>query len=174
MEPILETFNVRFPGDEKLIQSIIGAPWSELDKYTSNLWDKSIPGNLILLCMVDTILVMARAFYSQLGFDKVVISIAQPLSSAALQLACTWYILGRESRQKAVHSRIRSILSEQDWSPKDKSMASLQMQLIEAVELGLETAQDFIESVQTGVLSGAQKVATGAAGMAIGSLRDIL
>lgn len=176
MEPVLECFNVRFRGDDALIQSKIGNPWSDLDKYaaTPGLWDKAIPGGLILLCMVDTILVMARALSRQSILDKPLagLGVAQPLNSAAIELACTWYTLGR---QKAVHSRVISILSEQDWSPKDKSMASLQMKLIETVQFGLEIVEDFLEGIQTNVLGGAKKTVVavgtgvGTAGTGIGA-----
>lgn len=165
MEPILECFNVRFPGDDTLIQSKIGGPWAELDKYavTPGLWDKTIPATLILLCMVDTILVMARGLSRQSIFEKPLagLGLAQPLNSAAIELACTWYALGPNNRQKAVHARIKSILSEQDWSPKDKSMASLQMKVVETVEFGLENVEDFLENIQGAVVGGAKKVVAG-------------
>lgn len=172
MEPILECFNVRFPGDDALIQSKIGGPWADLDKYaaTPGLWDKKIPANLVLLCMVDTILVMARGLSRQSIFEKPLagLGLAQPLNSAAIELACTWYALGPNNRQKAVHSRIKSILSEQDWSPKDKSMASLQMKLIETVEFGLENVEDFLENIQGAVVGGAKKAVIGV-GSSIGA-----
>lgn len=165
MAPILETFNVRFPNDDTLIQSKIGAPWSDLDKYstTPGLWDKAIPGSLVLLCMVDTILVMARALSRQSIFERPLagLGLAGPLNTAAIELACAWYVFGPSSRQKAVHSRILSILSEQDWSPKDKSMASLQMKIVDTVEFGLDSVEDFLENIQGAVVDGTKKVVMG-------------
>lgn len=172
MEPVLECFNVRFSGDDTLIKSKIGGPWKDLDKYASTpgLWDKTIPASLILLCMVDTILVMARGLSRQSIFEKPLagLGLAQPLNSAAIELACAWYTLGPNSRQSAVHSRILSILSEQDWSPKDKSMASLQMKCIDTVEFGLESVEDFLENIQGAVVGGAKKAVLGV-GSTIGS-----
>lgn len=172
MEPVLETFNVRFPNDDTMIRSKIGSPWSDLDKYAAKpgLWDKKIPGSMILLCMVDTILVMARALSRQSIFEKPLagLGLAGPLNSAAIELACAWYVFGANSTQKAVHLRILSILSEQDWSPKDKSMASLQMRLVDTVEFGSESVGDFLENIQGAVVGGTKKVVVGV-GSSIGA-----
>ncbi|KAH8148110.1 uncharacterized protein LAJ45_07874 [Morchella importuna] len=160
MRPVLDSFNMRFPGDDALIQSLLSKSWRDLDSYPANLWDKNIPGDLILMCMLDTIIIMARAF-NHTQIRQPLGAIAQPLNTIALQLACTWYTLVTLNKQKAMHSRIKSMLSEKDWSPKDISMGSLQMKVIEAVEVGLESAETFLEDIGTGALDGVKKVVGG-------------
>lgn len=147
MEPILATFNMRFSGDDELIQSKLGREWNVLDKYKSSLLDPLIPGDMILICMVDTIIVLNYAISHQRisGRAKTADDIACSLCSADIDKACTWYT---ENKQSATHTRIRSLLSGEDWSPKDKSMSGLQMGLIETVEL--QSDDDVDKATATG------------------------
>lgn len=146
MEPVLATFNMRFSGDDELIQSRIGREWSGLDRYRSGLWDQMVPGDLILICMVDTIIVLTYAFSHQRvsGWARTASDVAWSLCSADIEQACAWYT---GTKQIATHTRIRSLLSAGDWSPKDKSMASLQMGLIETVELESDDAEKATGSI---------------------------
>lgn len=136
MEPVLATFNIRFSGDTALIKSKIGGPWAALDKYKTNLWDATLPGDLILICMLDTILVMTHSLCHQQIGGKVKLSTdhARPLCAADIEASCAWYTAPKHNVQIETHTRIRSLLAK-DWSPKDKSLAHMQMKVIETVEL---------------------------------------
>lgn len=136
MEPVLAAFNIRFPGDTALIQSKLGGPWSSLDKYKSSLWDATLPGDLILMCMLDTIIVMTHALCHQqiAGKEKSVTDHARPLCAADIETACAWYTAPKLNIQMETHTTIRSLLAK-DWSPEDKSLANLQMKVIQTVEL---------------------------------------
>lgn len=136
MEPVLATFNIRFSGDAALIQSKIGSPWASLDKYKSGLWDATLPGDLILICMLDTIMVMTHALsHQQIGGKlKLATDHARPLCAADIETACAWYTAPKHNVQVETHAKIRSLLAK-DFSPKDKCLANLQMKVIETVEL---------------------------------------
>lgn len=155
MEPVLATFNMRFSGDSALIQSKIGGSWGSLDKHKSGLWDVTLPGDLVLVCMLDTIIIMTHALSHQYisGKAKTSNDNSQPLSAADIENACAWYTAPKENRQIETHARIRSLLAR-DWSPKDKSVTNLQMKVIETVELQSDSA----ENVKTmGLIGGAIK-----------------
>lgn len=156
MEPILIAFNMRFSGDDALIHSRIGGPWSGLDKNESGLLDATVAADLVLMCMVDTIIVTIYALAHQQisGRAKAVTDDAQPLCSADIEQACAWYTAATDNRQTATHTKIKSLLSK-DWSPKEKSIANFQMQLIEVVEVESDNAQN--AKAYTGYIGGAVK-----------------
>jgi hypothetical protein len=146
MEPVLATFSMGFTGDAELIQSRIGASWQALDKYKSGLWDTSLPGDLILICMLDTVIVMTHAVSHQEG-AKSAKEEACALSSENVEKACAWYTKDSpESAQVALHKAVQELLAS-DGTPKDGSVANLQMKIIEAVELHSDVAEKAPEGV---------------------------
>lgn len=138
MEPVLESFNLRFAGDAELIQSLIGTPWNVIDRYTNGLCDDSLPADLILTCMLDTIFIMAYALSHQRRGGT-----AQPLSESDIKKACERYTRPNENRQAVAHAKIKELLAE-DGSPRDSSIANLQMKIIETVELQSGTTEDLL------------------------------
>lgn len=136
MEPILSTFNIRFEGDTDLIISEIGEAWKSLDNSDnshSRLCDPAVRGDLILLCTLDTILIMTRALTHNHGGDDT--TEEEPTVSALteddIKKASEWY---RGAKQTTTHTMVRDLLTV-DGKPKDKSIAALQMNIIETVEL---------------------------------------
>jgi hypothetical protein len=167
MEPILVSFNIRFTGDATLIQSLVGTPWDAIDQYMNGLWDDSLPADLILTCMLDTILIMAYALLHQRinGKLKSRKDNAQPLSASDIEKACEWYTTQKENRQAETHAKIKELLAE-NGSPKDSSIANLQMKIIETVELQSDTAgEDLLYSAvmkgTTAVMKGTTAVVQG-------------
>lgn len=136
MEPVLSTFNLRFADDTNKIKTKIGSAWSSLDQYKPSLWDKSIPGDLILMCALDTIIIMTHALTHQqiAGKGKTATDHARALTEADIDNACLWYTAPKQNIQTETHARIRTLLAP-DFSPIDKSLANLQMKVIETVEL---------------------------------------
>ncbi|CCX12339.1 Similar to hypothetical protein SNOG_14395 [Phaeosphaeria nodorum SN15]; acc. no. XP_001804583 [Pyronema omphalodes CBS 100304] len=144
LEPVMTTFSMGFSGDAELIKSRVGAPWAALDKHTAGLCDKSLPGDLILISMLDTIMVMTYAI-SHRENPKNWKGEALPLTAADVEKACTWYTTpakaGQETGQAALHRLVKELLAA-DGSPKDKSIANLQMKIIEVVELQAHNAEN--------------------------------
>lgn len=143
MVPVLESFNVRFAGDAALIKSLIGRPWDAIDQYMNGLWDDTLPADLILACMLDTVLIMAYALLHQEidGRLKSRRDNAQPLSASDIKNGCEWYTTPKENRQAVTHAKIKELLAE-DGSPKDSSIANFQMKIIETVELQSDAAKE--------------------------------
>lgn len=157
MQPILDIFNMKVPGGANLIQSRVGTPWKkDLDAFPMTLWDKKIPGDLILCCMVDTIIIMARSS---------ILARPRSLRSADIESACTWYI----PKQSAVHTRIRTLLTK-DWLPVDKSMAVLQLGAIETIEFGLSTGSTLLEDAKDVVIGAGLSAVRGAASRTVNTL----
>ncbi|KAF8453365.1 hypothetical protein BGX38DRAFT_1178324 [Terfezia claveryi] len=157
MEPVLATFSMGFSGDSELIKRHIGSSWVDLDKHTSGICDTSLPSYLLLICMLDTIIVMTHAVAHR---DKSK-NEALPVTHAEIEQACTWYAvahkLGQETIQKSLHKQVHELL-QPDGYPKDKSVAHLQMKTIAIVERFSEEA----EKGSTTILAAAAAAVSGA------------
>ena len=133
MEPVLATFSIGFSGDSELIKSRIGGPWVGLDKHTSGIRDTSLSSYLLLICMLDTIIVMT---YAMAHRDKLK-NEALLVTNAEVEKACTWYAVahktGQATIQKSLHKQVQELL-QPDGYPKEKSVAHLQMKTIAIVE----------------------------------------
>ncbi|TGZ80739.1 hypothetical protein EX30DRAFT_364382 [Ascodesmis nigricans] len=132
MEPILSTFNIRFKGDTDLIISEIGDAWKDLNNADNNLCHPTVDGKLILLCTLDTIMVMTRALThnSDSNETEEEKTTASALTEEDIKRASRWY---KGSKQKETHTRICELLTA-EGTPKDNSIATLQMKVIEIVE----------------------------------------
>lgn len=172
MEPVLVSFNVRFAGDAALIQSLIGTPWDAIDQYMNGLWDDSLPADLILTCMLDTILIMSYALLHQQigGKPKSRKDNAQPLSASDIKNACEWYTTPKENRQAVTRAKIKELLAE-DGSPKDSSIANLQMKVIETVELQSDTVKE--DLLTSAVMKGTTAVVKGTTAVVQGTTAAI-
>lgn len=139
MEPILSTFNMRFERDDELIIAEIGKPWNALDNCRNGLCDAVVPGDLIMLCTLDTILVMARALKHTHDDHETEEErqTAVAITEADIKSACQWY---RGSAQAETHAKIQHLLTA-DGEPKDNSIANFQMKVIEIVELRSKRAR---------------------------------
>lgn len=143
MDQTLRSFNIQFPGNAKLIQREIGSPWvTGLEGCLKSMWDKKIPAHLILSCMVDTMIVQARVMsQGRPARDN------QASHERAVRAACTWY----KPKQADIHTRINSLL-DGDRLPLNKSIAHLQLGLIEIIDIGLTSTTDtVIAGVDAGV-----------------------
>jgi len=165
LEPVLNTFNMGFEGDSAFIKGRIGEPWKEIDNYKSGLYDKTVPGYLILMCMLDTIVIMTYSLAHRQGRGYTGLlkatpeQRAKPLTQVELEQACAWFTNPKDHRQEKMHKAVKELLDE-DGSPKSNdSITNLQMKVIETVELYSESAES-----ASGVIEGALKWVTGLTG----------
>lgn len=165
MEQILDSFNYGYPGDAKLIQSGVGTPWmKELDKYQTTMWDKKIPAHLILFCMVDTMIIMARIMSRGTALTRP-LRRTRALHESAIRTACSWY----SQKQSIVHTRIKALLTN-DGSPMDKSMALFQLGLIETIDFGLSSSSDAIEETVDALVGVGRNIYRGAAATSLSAV----
>lgn len=160
MEPVLATFGMRFSGDSELIKSRIGSPWVGLDKYTSGICDTSLPSYLLLICMLDTILVMTYAVAHRDNSRNE----ALPVTVAEVEKACTWYTVpqkkGQGATQGSLHKQVQELL-QPDGYPKEKSIAHLQMKTIAVVEKFSDEAEKASATVLGAVVGAVSGAVTG-------------
>lgn len=165
MEQILDSFNYGFPGDTKLIQSGVGTPWlKELDKFQTTMWDKKIPAHLILFCMVDTMIIMARVMSRGTALTRP-LRRTRVFHESAIRTACSWY----SRKQSAVHTKIRALLAS-DGSPQDKSMALLQLGLVETIDFGLYSTSDAVGETVDAVVGVGRGIYRGTAAAALSTV----
>lgn len=132
MGTILEIFNVRAPNDDEIIHSTLGSEWKELDSHGSGLGDRTIFGDLILACMLDTISVICFALANQKkSGDTTAQPTAVPLSSAEVEEACKSYKSAGDGGQAAKHAAIRALLSKHNSSSESDLKASLERELVD-------------------------------------------
>lgn len=141
MEPILDSFQSGLMPHAAVIKSQLGAPWQkELDKCPATMWQTSLPGNLILYCMVDTMIVLARVMPKPSTYIPNALRWTTAYNANTIRSACTWYL----PRQTAVHTRIKALLAT-DSSPKENSIAFLQLALMDVIETGMWSKTDTVE-----------------------------
>lgn len=150
MAPVLDVFNLRDTAAAETIRARIGAPWRDvLDKFANTLWHRDIPPHAVLCCVLDTTIVAARAMARR----------------SSVESACAWYKL----TQGAVHVRLARLLAE-DGSPREASVAWLQIGLAETLEWALASG-DGVAGVLVEALVGAGRSAyRGAAGAVLGTV----
>jgi len=155
MEPVLATFSMGF-SDSELIKRLIGSPWVDLDKHTSGICDTSLPSYLLLICMLDTIIVMTYAVAHRGKSNE-----ALPVTQTEVEKACTWYAVahktGQATIQKTLHKQVQELLQSNGY-PKNKSVAHLQMQTIALVE----KFSDEAEKASITILAAAAAAVSGA------------
>lgn len=141
MEPILDSFQSRLTAHAALIKSQLGGPWQkELDKCPTTMWQATLPGNLILYCMVDTMIVLARVMPKPSAYIPNALRRTAAYDANTIRSACTWYL----PRQAAVHTQIKALLATNS-SPKENSIAFLQLALMDVIETGMWSTSDTIE-----------------------------
>lgn len=138
MEPILDRFRSQLTTHATLIKSQLRRPWkTELDKCPTTMWQADLPGNLILYCMVDTMIVLARVMPKSSFYTPVAFRSTAEYNANTIRSACTWYL----PRQAGIHTQIKALL-ESDWSPKENSIAFLQLALMHVIESGIRSRVD--------------------------------
>ena len=167
-EPVIESFNMGCPLGAQVIRTRVGASWESLDIYTSGLHDTSLPGDLILICMLDVTIVLAYALMNRpKGTSQVT-----PLSISEIDKACTWYSLPQGSKssiQAEVHNRIRDLLILlPDGTPKFQSITNLQMRVIEIVASVTEGDPSYVDKVVV-ILKSAASAIVGASSLNVGT-----
>lgn len=150
MAPVLDVFNLLDTSAAETIRARIGAPWRDaLDEFPRSLWHRDIPPHAVLCCMLDTTVVAARAMARR----------------SSVESACAWYKL----TQGAVHTRLAGLLAA-DGSPRDGSVAWLQIELAETLEWALASG-DGVAGVLVDALVGVGRSAyRGVAGVVLGSV----
>lgn len=158
LKPILDTFNMGFPGDEELIKSRISKPWISLDSHTTGLEDETIPGYLILMCMVDAVVVMTYALSHRVkqGYGGFLGGTSENTSQSVLtkgelEKACDWFTNVKSNKQEQLHKMIQDLLDDEGQPKGNDSITNLQMKIIETVEL----FSDHAECASTGILASA-------------------
>lgn len=168
LAPILDTFNMGFPEDVELIKTRLSKPWIELDGHNTGLQDKKLPGYLILMCMIDTVVVMTYALAHReapkktgyLAYGSALVGNgtehgSRVVTKEELSKACDWYTNTKDNKQEQLHKTIRDLVDE-EGEPKDShSITNIQMKIIETVELFSDTAET--ASGSKGVLASASQ-----------------
>lgn len=140
MEPILDSFQSRLTAHAALIKSQLGGPWQkQLDKCPTTMWQAALPGNLILYCMVDTMIVLARVMPKPSAYIPNALRRTTAYDANTIRSACTWYL----PRQAAVHTQIKALLATNS-SPKENSIAFLQLALMDVIETGMWSRIDSV------------------------------
>lgn len=140
LEPILDSFQSRLTTQAALIKSQLGAQWQkELENCPTTTWQAALPGNLILCCMVDTMIVLARVMPTPSAYIPNVLRSTAFYDANTIRSACTWYL----PRQAAVHTQIKALLAA-DSSPKENSIAFLQLSLMDVIETGMWSVTDTV------------------------------
>lgn len=165
MDQILRSFNIRFPGDAKLIQSQVGSTWMKgLKGFPKTMWDTNIPANLILCCMVDTMVILARVM-SRGTFITRPARRTKALQERATRSACAWY----KRKQEEVHTRITALLDNK-YLPLNGSMALFQLGLIEIVDFGLASRSDVVEETADAIVGLGRDVVRGTVSAGLSTL----
>jgi len=160
IEPIVTTFNMARRKDAEVIKPRISAPWKSLDNFTKGLRDPEVPGDLILICMLDIIIIMTHAVTHPTR-PKNWKGEAFQISTGDMERACTWFATppkaGQPSIQDKMHQRVKDLLDAQGY-PRSGSIASLQMKVIEIVDSFTRDAQN----APSTIIGAAAAAATGA------------
>lgn len=163
MRQIFDSFQSGLTSHTRLIQSRLGTPWQrQLDQCPTTMWQKTLPVNLILCCMVDTMIVLSRVMtrWSRLTGP---LYRRRSYTASEIELACSWYL----QKQAAIHTRIGALLAK-DGSPKEKSIATLHIELVEVIEFGLRSMSDDLTDITSSVAGVARDVGRGATAAILG------
>lgn len=114
--------------------------------------------------MVDTMIVLSRVMTRWSSLTGPMYR-RRSYNASDIELACSWYLQKRD----AVHTRIRGLL-ESDGSPKEKSIATLQIELAAVIEFGLRSMSDGLVDMTSSVAGVARDVGRGLTGATLGVL----
>lgn len=162
MQPVLDIFNMRVTGGADSIRQRAGLRWQkDLDRFPTTLHDAKIPAHLILCCMADTMIIMARTMRS---VNLLVTTV--PLQSSGIEAAWNWY----SPRQGAVHKQIADLLAK-DSPTTETSMAILQLGLIDAIETGFATGSTILGDTKDALVGAGVGLFRGVTSAAVGTAK---